>query len=50
MQGVIQDAVEEELKKIEKGTLAGEYAKLDPNFERASSREESLNRLSLKFF
>jgi len=36
---VIQDAVEEKLKKLEKGRLARECAKLDPEFEKALAEE-----------
>jgi Arc/MetJ-type ribon-helix-helix transcriptional regulator len=36
---VIQDAVEEKLKKLEKGRLARECAKLDPEFEKALVEE-----------
>ena len=35
----IQDAVEEKLKQIEKGRLARECAKLEPDFERALAEE-----------
>jgi metal-responsive CopG/Arc/MetJ family transcriptional regulator len=35
----IQDAVEEKLKKIEKGRLARECAKLNPDFERSIAEE-----------
>lgn len=35
----IQDAVEEKLKKIEKGRLARECAKLEPDFERSLAEE-----------
>ncbi len=37
---VIQDAVEEKLKKLGKGRLARECAKLDPEFERALAEED----------
>ena len=37
---VIQDAVEEKLKKLEKGRLAREWAKLDPEFEKALAEED----------
>ena len=43
----IQDAVEEKLNKIEKGRLAVECAKLDPEFEKALAEEgfvEEVNR------
>ena len=36
---VIQEAVEEKLKKIGKGRLARECAKLDPEFEKALAEE-----------
>ena len=36
---VIQDAVEEKLKKLGKGRLARECAKLDPEFEKALAEE-----------
>ena len=36
---VIQDAVEEKLKKLEKSRLARECAKLDPDFEKALAEE-----------
>jgi len=36
---VIQDAVEEKLKKMGKGRLARECAKLDPEFEKALAEE-----------
>lgn len=36
---VIQDAVKEKLKKLEKGRLARECAKLDPEFEKALAEE-----------
>ncbi len=36
---IIRDAVEEKLKKIEKGRLARECAKLDPDFEKALAEE-----------
>ena len=36
---VIQDAVEEKLKKLEKGRLDRECAKLDPEFEKALAEE-----------
>jgi metal-responsive CopG/Arc/MetJ family transcriptional regulator len=36
---VIQDAVEEKLKKLGKGRLARECAKLDPNFEKRLAEE-----------
>jgi Arc/MetJ-type ribon-helix-helix transcriptional regulator len=36
---VIQDAVEEKLKKLGKGRLAQECAKLDPKFEKALAEE-----------
>lgn len=36
---VIQDAVEEKLKKLEKSRLARECAKLDPEFEKAFAEE-----------
>jgi Arc/MetJ-type ribon-helix-helix transcriptional regulator len=36
---VIQDALEEELKKLGKGRLARECAKLDPKFEKALAEE-----------
>ncbi len=36
---VIQDAVEEKLKKLEKGRLDRECAKLDPKFEKALAEE-----------
>jgi len=36
---VIQDAVEEKLKNLEKGRLARECAKLDPEFEKALAEE-----------
>ena len=36
---VIQDAVEEKLKKLGKGRLARECAKLDPKFEKALAEE-----------
>ena len=36
---VIQDAVEEKLKKLEKSRLARECAKLDPEFEKALAEE-----------
>jgi Arc/MetJ-type ribon-helix-helix transcriptional regulator len=36
---VIQDAVEEKLKKMGKGRLARECAKLDPEFEKALVEE-----------
>ena len=36
---VIQDAVEEKLKKLGKGRLARECAKLDPEFEKALADE-----------
>ena len=36
---VIQDVVEEKLKKLEKGRLARECAKLDPKFEKALAEE-----------
>jgi metal-responsive CopG/Arc/MetJ family transcriptional regulator len=36
---VIQDAVEEKLKKLEKGRLARECAKLDPDFEKRLAEE-----------
>jgi len=36
---VIQDAVEEKLKKLEKGRLVRECAKLDPEFEKALAEE-----------
>jgi metal-responsive CopG/Arc/MetJ family transcriptional regulator len=36
---VIQGAVEEKLKKLEKGRLARECAKLDPKFEKALAEE-----------
>ena len=39
---VIQDAVEEKLKKIEKGRLARECAKLDPDFEKALAEERTI--------
>jgi metal-responsive CopG/Arc/MetJ family transcriptional regulator len=35
----IQDAVEEKLKKIEKGRLARECAKLNPDFEKSLAEE-----------
>ena len=35
----IQDAVEEKLKKLEKGRLARECSKLDPDFEKALAEE-----------
>ncbi len=35
----IQDAVEEKLKKLEKGRLARECAKLNPDFEKALAEE-----------
>jgi len=44
---VIQDAVEEKLKKLEKGRLARECAKLDPEFEKALA-EEGLSYESIK--
>ena len=37
---VIQDAVEEKLKKMEKGRLARECAKLDPKFVKAFAEEK----------
>ena len=37
---VIQDAVEEKLKKMRKGRLARECAKLDPEFEKAFAEEK----------
>ena len=36
---VIQDAVEEKLKKLGEGRLARECAKLDPEFEKALAEE-----------
>jgi metal-responsive CopG/Arc/MetJ family transcriptional regulator len=36
---VIQDALGEKLKKLEKGRLARECAKLDPEFEKALAEE-----------
>ena len=36
---VIQDAVEEKLKKLRKGRLARECAKLNPEFEKALAEE-----------
>jgi Arc/MetJ-type ribon-helix-helix transcriptional regulator len=36
---VIQDAVEEKLKKLGKGRLARECAKLDPDFEKRLAEE-----------
>ena len=36
---IIQDAVEEKLRKMEKGRLARECAKLDPEFEKALAEE-----------
>jgi Arc/MetJ-type ribon-helix-helix transcriptional regulator len=36
---VIQDAVEEKLKKLEKSRLARECAKLNPEFEKALAEE-----------
>ena len=36
---VIQDAVEEKLKKLEKSRLARECTKLDPDFEKALAEE-----------
>ena len=36
---VIQDAVEEKLKKLGKGRLARESAKLDPDFEKRLAEE-----------
>jgi Arc/MetJ-type ribon-helix-helix transcriptional regulator len=36
---VLQDAVQEKLKKLEKGRLARECAKLDPEFEKALAEE-----------
>jgi metal-responsive CopG/Arc/MetJ family transcriptional regulator len=36
---VIQDAVQEKLKKLEKSRLARECAKLDPEFEKALAEE-----------
>jgi metal-responsive CopG/Arc/MetJ family transcriptional regulator len=36
---VIQDAVEEKLKKLGKGRLARECVKLDPEFEKALAEE-----------
>jgi metal-responsive CopG/Arc/MetJ family transcriptional regulator len=36
---VIQDALEEKLKKLKKGRLARECAKLDPNFEKVLAEE-----------
>jgi len=36
---VIQDAVEEKLKKLGKGRLAKESAKLDPDFEKRLAEE-----------
>lgn len=36
---VIQDAVEEKLKKLGKGRLARECTKLDPEFEKAFAEE-----------
>lgn len=36
---VIQDAVEEKLKKLEKSRLARECARLDPEFEKAFAEE-----------
>ena len=36
---VIQDAVEEKLKKLGKGRLARECAKLDPEFEKTLAEE-----------
>ncbi len=35
----IQDAVEEKLKKLEKGRLARECGKLNPDFEKALAEE-----------
>ena len=35
----IQDAVEEKLKKLEKGRLSRECSKLDPDFEKALAEE-----------
>ena len=43
----IQDAVAEKLKKMEKGRLARECAKLNPDFERSLAEEgfsEEVNR------
>jgi Arc/MetJ-type ribon-helix-helix transcriptional regulator len=37
---VIQDAVEEKLKKLGKGRLARECAKLDPDFEKRLAEED----------
>jgi hypothetical protein len=36
---MIQDAVEEKLKKLGKGRLARESAKLDPDFEKRLAEE-----------
>jgi len=36
---IIQDAVKEKLRKMEKGRLARECAKLDPEFEKALAEE-----------
>jgi Arc/MetJ-type ribon-helix-helix transcriptional regulator len=42
----IQDAVEEKLKKLEKGRLARECAKLDPDFEKALAEEGSAEEVN----
>jgi metal-responsive CopG/Arc/MetJ family transcriptional regulator len=36
---IIQDAVEEKLKKIDRGRLERECSKLDPDFEKALAEE-----------
>jgi metal-responsive CopG/Arc/MetJ family transcriptional regulator len=42
----IQEAVKEKLERIERGRLARECAKLDPNFEKAMAEEGLTGDLS----